>query len=65
VSECEWGNPNVPEELEAIRAYDPMINIKGQNYLPLHIESGLNDTRVAYWEQNFVQRVRTASQALL
>jgi oligopeptidase B len=58
----EWGNPNIPEELEAIRAYDPMINIKGQNYPPLLIEAGLNDTRVAYWEPlKFVQRVRAAT----
>ena len=58
----EWGNPNIAEELEAIRAYDPMINMKAQNYPPLLIEAGLNDTRVAYWEPlKFVQRVRAAT----
>ena len=55
----EWGNPNVAEELEAIRAYDPMLNIKAQAYPPLLIEAGLNDTRVGYWEPlKFAQRVR-------
>jgi oligopeptidase B len=46
----EWGNPNVEEEYEWIRAYSPYENIATGDYPALLITAGLNDPRVQYWE---------------
>ena len=46
----EWGNPNVPEQLEAMKSYDPVLNIQDQAYPPILVQVGLHDQRVPYWE---------------
>jgi oligopeptidase B len=46
----EWGNPNDPEFYFYIKKYSPYDNVVPQNYPPMLIEVGLNDSRVQYWE---------------
>jgi len=46
----EWGNPNIAEEYQWIRAYCPYTNVKAQAYPDLLVTAGLNDPSVHYWE---------------
>ena len=46
----EWGNPNIADELKVMQQYDPYLNLSEQNYPPILIQVGLNDSRVPYWE---------------
>ncbi|MDK9756094.1 prolyl oligopeptidase family serine peptidase [Vibrio sp. D173a] len=46
----EWGNPTLPEQLKAMQAYDPILNIHKDAYPPMLVQIGLNDQRVPYWE---------------
>ncbi len=46
----EWGNPTLPEQLKAMQAYDPILNIHKDAYPPMLVQVGLNDQRVPYWE---------------
>ena len=46
----EWGNPNIEEQYEWMRAYAPYENIVSGSYPALLITAGLNDPRVQYWE---------------
>lgn len=55
----EWGNPNIKEDFERIRAYSPYDNIKAQAYPPMLVTGGLYDSRVQYWEPaKWVARIR-------
>jgi oligopeptidase B len=56
----QWGNPAKPAEYEYMRQYSPYDNVKEQAYPRLLVTSGLNDSRVAYWEPTkWVARLRT------
>lgn len=46
----EWGNPNLAEDYQAIRAYSPYDNVAPRRYPDLLVLAGLNDPRVGYWE---------------
>ncbi len=46
----EWGNPKKKKYYEYIKSYSPYDNVKAQNYPNLLYFTGLNDTRVGYWE---------------
>jgi oligopeptidase B len=46
----EWGNPEDPEYLEAMRSYSPYDNVRPAAYPALYVTAGLNDPRVQYWE---------------
>ncbi|WP_324027124.1 prolyl oligopeptidase family serine peptidase [Maribacter sp. BPC-D8] len=46
----EWGNPKNKKEYEYIKSYSPYDNVKAQNYPNMLFFTGLNDTRVGYWE---------------
>jgi oligopeptidase B len=46
----QWGNPNEPEAYRYIRAYAPYENVAPQPYPRLLVTSGVNDSRVAFWE---------------
>ncbi|MFP3516758.1 S9 family peptidase [Pseudomonas sp. SIMBA_077] len=46
----EWGNPQVPEVYERIKAYAPYENIEAQTYPAMLVIAGYNDSRVQYWE---------------
>jgi len=47
---AEWGNPNSAYQLSFMRAYDPIQNLRIQNYPPVLARVGLQDRRVPYWE---------------
>jgi len=46
----EWGNPNIKEEYDYMKAYSPYDNVAPKNYPNILVTAGLNDPRVAYWE---------------
>jgi len=46
----EWGNPNKKKDYEYIKSYSPYDNVTQQNYPPMFFFTGLNDSRVGYWE---------------
>ncbi|HWH72903.1 MAG TPA: S9 family peptidase [Methylibium sp.] len=55
----EWGNPKIPEQYAWMRAYSPYDNLKPGAYPAMLIETGLNDSQVAYWEPaKYVARLR-------
>jgi oligopeptidase B len=56
----EWGNPKEPEFYAAMKAYSPYDNVVAQDYPPMLVTTGLNDTRVAFWEPaKWVAKLRT------
>ncbi|QXP54625.1 prolyl oligopeptidase family serine peptidase [Cellulophaga sp. HaHa_2_95] len=46
----EWGNPQNKKQYGYIKSYSPYDNVKAQAYPNLLFFTGLNDTRVGYWE---------------
>lgn len=46
----EWGNPNEKKAFEYMLSYSPYENVKAQNYPHMLFTTGVNDTRVGYWE---------------
>ncbi len=46
----EWGNPNKKKAFEYILSYSPYDNVKAQDYPNMLFTTGVNDTRVGYWE---------------
>jgi len=56
----EWGNPNDKKYFNYIKSYSPYENVKVQNYPPMFFFTGLNDSRVGYWEPaKMVAKLRT------
>ena len=57
----EWGNPKNKKQYQYIKSYSPYDNVKAQNYPNLLFITGLNDTRVGYWEPaKMVAKLRVA-----
>ncbi|MEL7162086.1 MAG: prolyl oligopeptidase family serine peptidase, partial [Bacteroidota bacterium] len=46
----EWGNPRKKKYFEYMYSYSPYDNVVAQDYPHLFFYTGLNDTRVGYWE---------------
>ncbi len=46
----EWGNPGDKEYYDCIKSYSPYDNVEPKDYPNMLIITGLNDTRVSYWE---------------
>ena len=46
----EWGTPKIKKDYKYIKSYSPYDNIKAQEYPPMLFMTGVNDTRVGYWE---------------
>lgn len=46
----QWGNPHVKPEYEYMKSYSPYDNVEKKPYPALLVMSGINDSRVAYWE---------------
>ncbi|WP_045391083.1 prolyl oligopeptidase family serine peptidase [Vibrio rotiferianus] len=60
----EWGNPTLPEQLKAMQAYDPILNIHKGDYPPMLVQVGLNDQRVPYWEgAKYLAQVSSTSES--
>ncbi len=55
----QWGNPATKAEYDYMIQYSPYDNVKAQAYPRLLVTSGINDSRVAYWEPTkWVARLR-------
>ncbi len=55
----QWGNPAKAEEYAYMRSYSPYENVERKPYPAMLVTSGLNDSRVAYWEPTkWVARLR-------
>ncbi|HDM8228451.1 TPA: S9 family peptidase [Vibrio campbellii] len=60
----EWGNPILPEQLKAMQAYDPILNIHKDAYPPMLVQIGLNDQRVPYWEgAKYLAQISSTSES--
>lgn len=60
----EWGNPTFPEQLKAMQAYDPILNIHKDAYPPMLVQIGLNDQRVPYWEgAKYLAQISSTSES--
>lgn len=46
----EWGNPNEKKAFNYMLSYSPYDNVKEQDYPHMLFTTGVNDTRVGYWE---------------
>jgi oligopeptidase B len=46
----QWGNPANVEHYRYMREYSPYDNVKRQAYPWMLVMSGINDSRVAFWE---------------
>lgn len=46
----QWGNPQEAGGYACLRAYSPYDNVVAQAYPAMLVTSGVNDSRVAYWE---------------
>ncbi len=46
----EWGNPKDKTYYDYIKSYSPYDNVERQNYPNLLITTGLNDSKVGFWE---------------
>lgn len=55
----QWGNPAKQDEYAYMRSYSPYENVERKAYPAMLVTSGLNDSRVAYWEPTkWVARLR-------
>ncbi len=55
----QWGDPRDPAAYAYIRTYSPYDNVRAQAYPWMLVMSGINDSRVAYWEPaKWVARLR-------
>jgi oligopeptidase B len=55
----QWGNPAVREHYAYMRKYSPYDNVERKPYPRMLVISGINDSRVAYWEPTkWVARLR-------
>jgi len=55
----QWGNPQNPEHYRYMMQYSPYDNVQRQAYPRMLVVSGINDSRVAYWEPTkWVARLR-------
>jgi len=56
----EWGNPKIKAQYRWMRAYSPYDNLRRGPYPAIYVETGLNDSQVAYWEPaKYVAKLRT------
>jgi len=55
----QWGNPSKPDEYAYMRSYSPYENVEHKAYPAMLVTSGINDSRVPYWEATkWVARLR-------
>ena len=57
----QWGNPQEAEAYAYLRTYSPYDNVEAKAYPRMLVTSGVNDSRVAYWEPaKWVARLRAS-----
>lgn len=55
----QWGNPATKAEYDYMKTYSPYDNVEEKAYPRMLVTSGVNDSRVAYWEPTkWVARLR-------
>ena len=55
----QWGNPQIKAEYDYMMRYSPYDNVEPKAYPRLLVTSGINDSRVAFWEPTkWVARLR-------
>src|SRR5713101_6879279 len=55
----EWGNPQVREDYERIRAYCPYTNLAKKDYPAMLVKTSFHDSQVMYWEPaKYVAKLR-------
>lgn len=55
----QWGNPNIRAQYDYMMRYSPYDNVERKDYPRMLVISGINDSRVAYWEPTkWVARLR-------
>jgi len=55
----EWGNPKLPDDFRAMRAYSPYDNLSARAYPTTLVWTSYNDSQVMYWEPaKYVARMR-------
>lgn len=58
-SQKEFGNPHTKEGINKILEFEPYYNLKKQKYPNVILINGMNDSRVAYWQQlKYVAKMR-------
>ena len=58
----EWGDPNDPAQVQCMRAFDPMQNVRQERVPRLLVRTGLQDEQVSPAESiRFVRRLRGAA----
>jgi oligopeptidase B len=56
----QWGNPAEADAYAYMRKYSPYDNVSRREYPRMLVTSGVNDSRVAYWEPaKWVAKLRT------
>jgi len=56
----EWGNPNTKKAFNYMMSYSPYDNVKKQDYPAMFFSTGINDSKVGYWEPaKMVAKLRT------
>ncbi|MBI1808325.1 MAG: S9 family peptidase [Gemmatimonadetes bacterium] len=56
----QWGNPHEADAYAVMRRYSPYDNLEAKAYPALLVTSGINDSRVAFWEPaKWVAKLRT------
>ncbi len=56
----EWGNPNIKEQYQWMRAYSPYDNLKATAYPHLLVLVSYHDSQVPYWEgAKYLAKLRT------
>jgi oligopeptidase B len=56
----QWGDPRQPEAYAYMKSYSPYDNVERKAYPAMLVTTGLNDSRVAYWEPaKWVAKLRT------
>ncbi|MES1168500.1 MAG: prolyl oligopeptidase family serine peptidase, partial [Oleiharenicola lentus] len=56
----EWGNPNIKEQYQWMRAYSPYDNLKKAGYPNVLVNVSFFDSQVPYWEgAKYLAKLRT------
>jgi len=59
----EWGNPNIREQYQWMRAYSPYDNLKPATYPNVMVNVSFYDSQVPYWEgAKYLAKMRTLNR---
>ncbi|MCU1242817.1 MAG: Oligopeptidase [Candidatus Acidoferrum typicum] len=56
----EWGNPQIADDYDYMKSYDPYSNLERKAYPTMLVKTSLNDSQVMYWEPaKYAAKLRT------